>query len=394
MKRALCLGLVLALCSGLASAATETAKPRATDKTGIAAAVALTKITGIAISPLLGVGVVGAYDWFTWPKEKKHQLPWYAHVQFWLPALLLVSLAAVKDAAGAALPPGWKKPLDVAETIENKISGLVAAGAVVPFLAAVFHSSGGGAVAEMPVMQAGLLGISFAPLLNILTIPLAVAAFVLVWLVGHVINVLILISPWGAVDAGLKAMRTAMLGVLTAINFIDPWFAALISLLIIAFAYLVAGWSFRLMVFGSVFTWDFVTLRRKRFKPAANDNWMFTARKIEKTPIRSYGKLRKNDDGSLTFTYRPWLFLPSRAVALPKGRYFVGRGLFFPEISMMEDEKVKVLLALPPRYKKHEEEVAQIYGIGEVRDVGLLKGLKALWNWLRGRTAQPAAVPA
>lgn len=61
---------------------------------------------------------------------------------------------------------------------------------------------------------------------------------------------------------------------------------------------------------------------------------------------------------------------------------------------MMEDEKVKVLLALPPRYKKHEEEVAQIYGIGEVRDVGLLKGLKALWNWLRGRTAQPAAVPA
>jgi hypothetical protein len=301
---------------------------------------------------------------------------------------------AAKDAAGAALPPGWKKPLDVAETIENKVSGLVVAGAVVPFLAAIFHSSASSAVAESPVMQAGVLGLSFAPLLNILTIPLAVAAFVLVWLVGHVINVLILISPWGAVDAGLKAARTAMLGVLTAIHFIDPWFAAVLSLGLIIFAYFVAGWSFRLMLFGSVFTWDFVTRRRKRFKPAPNDNWMFTARKIEKAPIRSYGKLRQNDDGSLTFRYRPWLFLPARTVVLPNGHYFVGRGLFFPEISMVENEKVKVLLALPPRYKTHEEEVAQIYGIREVRDVGLLKGLKALWSWVCGRTAQPAAAPA
>jgi hypothetical protein len=47
--------------------------------------------------------------------------------------LLIVGAVAVKDGAGAALPPGWKKPLDVAETLENKLSGLVAAGAVIPF---------------------------------------------------------------------------------------------------------------------------------------------------------------------------------------------------------------------------------------------------------------------
>ena len=61
------------------------------------------------------------------------RLPWYAQPKFWLPALLVVAICAAKDALGATLPPGFKKPLDVLETIENKFSGLIAAGAVVPF---------------------------------------------------------------------------------------------------------------------------------------------------------------------------------------------------------------------------------------------------------------------
>ncbi len=393
MKRCLLVLLALGLCGTLVYAATEVAKPPVTEKSGIAAAVALTKITGIAISPMLGVGAVGAYDYFTCDEDKKDQLPWYAQVKFWLPALLLVGAVALKDAAGAALPPGWKKPLDVLETVESKVSGLVAAGAVVPMIATIFHSTVTTSV-DPHVMQAGILGVSFAPLLNILTIPLAITCFVLVWLVGHVVNVLILVSPWGAVDAALKSMRTAVIGFLTALTFIKPQYAALLSLIIIVICYFIAGWSFRLMVFGSVFTRDFLLRRHKRFQPAPNANWMFTARKIEKTPIRTYGKLSKTEDGSLKFDYRPWLFLPPRAVNLPKGEYYVGRGLFFPEISMVEGEKTKVLMALPPRYRKHEEQVAQIYAIRDVRDVGLLKGLKAIWNWLKGSTAQPAATPA
>ena len=279
------------------------------------------------------------------------------------------------------------------ETVESKVSGLVAAGAVVPMIATIFHSTVSTSV-EPHVMQAGILGVSFAPLLNLLTIPLAVTCFVLVWLVGHVVNVLILVSPWGAVDAALKSMRTAVIGFLTATCFVNPKYAGLLSLIIIVICYFIAGWSFRLMVFGSVFTRDFLLRRHKRFQPAPNANWMFTARPIEKTPIRTYGKLMKNEDGTLRFDYRPWLFLAPQTVKLPAGQYYVGRGLLFPEISMAEGEKTKVLLAMPPRYRKHEEEIAQIYGIRDVRDVGLLKGLKAIWNWLKGSTAQPAATPA
>src|SRR5262245_25015960 len=110
---------------------------------GLAAAEAISTITGVAISPLLGVSGVGAYKWCKTPPEKRAKLAWYAQPWFWVPALLLVALAFVKDTFGAALPTAVKKPFDVAEAIENKISGLVAAGAFVPLIAAIFTSVGG-----------------------------------------------------------------------------------------------------------------------------------------------------------------------------------------------------------------------------------------------------------
>jgi hypothetical protein len=186
-----------------------------------------------------------------------------------------------------------------------------------------------------------------------------------------------------------------VIGFITALNFINPMAAALLSVIIVVIAYFIAGWSFRLVVFGTVYTWDFFSFRRKRFKPEPTANWMFTARPIEKTPIRTYGQLSKTEDGTLKFDYKPWLFLPAQSVTLPAGRYAVGRGLICPEIMTVDGEKTKSLLAMPPRYKSHETEIAQIYGIREVHDVGLLKGLKAIWNWVTGKTVtQPAAVPA
>jgi hypothetical protein len=385
--------------TGPVFAATGSARPAVSDSQAKELAKAVTMVTGVAISPLLGVSAVGAYDYFTTPSKQKDQLPWYAHLTFWLPALLLVGVVAAKDAFGTVLPPGVKKPLDVLETIENKVSGLVAAGAFVPLVVSIFHSSGGTqAFTGHGLSAAGFAAIDLSPLLNILTVPLAVAAFVFVWLVGHVVNVLILLSPFGAVDAALKSARTALMGLLLVVYHINPWIGALLSLVIIIISYFLAGWSFRLMVFGSVYVWDFITGKRKRFKPAPNANWMFTARKIEKTPIRSYGKLMKAEDGNLTFEYRPWLLLQKRTQLLPPSQRAVGRGLFYPEIMTVDGEKAKSLLVMPPRYKSHEQEVAQAYGITDVRDTGLLKGIKAIWRWftrnLFGKESKQATAAA
>ncbi|MCE9591902.1 MAG: hypothetical protein K8S99_15425 [Planctomycetes bacterium] len=356
---------------------------------GAEAAGAITKVTGVAISPLLGAGVLGAWEYFHASGDQKEKLPWYARPAFWVPALLVVGCLAAKDLAGTAFPAGWKKPIDVVETMENKLSGLIAAGALVPIVASVWHSASAASGAAAP--HAGIPGlamvspafIDFSPVLNLLTIPFAVAAFVLVWLVSHVITVLILVSPFGVVDGALKAMRTAVLSLLTMIHFINPWVGAALSFAIIIVAYFIAGWSFRMMVFGSVFCWDFVTLRRLRFKPTANANWMFTARRIEKTPIRTYGKLIRGENGRLDFEYRPWLFLKQQTVTLPPGAYAVGRGFFYPEIMLAEGEKETTMLLLPPRYKGHESDLAHAYNTTDIRDVGLLRGFKAVWNWMK-----------
>jgi hypothetical protein len=399
MKAVLAAVLLLVLMSGIVCGANVNAPPAVSDNQAKELAKAVTMVTGVAISPLLGVGAVGAYDYFTTPKENKDRLPWYAHMTFWLPALLLVGAVAVKDAFGTVLPPGVKKPLDVLESIENKVSGLVTAGAFVPLVASIFHGSGGTQTfVGHGLNAAGFATIDISPVLNVLTVPLAVAAFVVVWLLGHVVNVLILLSPFGAVDAALKLARTTLMALLVIVYRINPWTGALLSLAIIVISYFTAGWSFRLMVFGSVYAWDFITGKWKRFTPAPNANWMFTARKIEKAPIRTYGRLARMEDGSLTFEYRPWLFLQKCTQPLPQRKCAVGRGLFYPEIMTVDGERVKSLFVMPPRYKNHEQEVAQVYGITDVRDTGLLKGIKAIWRWftrnLFGKDSKQAAAAA
>src|SRR4051812_49322617 len=93
-----------------AQAAPKKTEPKAA---GTELAAMLSQVTGIAISPLLGVSGVGAYQWFKADTpEEKAKLPWFAQVSFWLPAMLLVLVCACKDSLAAMMPPGMKKPLD------------------------------------------------------------------------------------------------------------------------------------------------------------------------------------------------------------------------------------------------------------------------------------------
>ena len=68
---------------------------------------------------------------------------------------------------------------------------------------------------------------------------------------------------------------------------------------------------------------------------------------------------------------------------MPPGDYAVGRGLFYSEIFLLGNGDESDVLTLPPRYRTHEEEVNAIYKLGGVRDAGMVKGMKALWTWLK-----------
>ncbi len=407
MKRLVFLFLVLAgamlLVPG-ASGATAVQKESSKGKTpGLELATLASQVTGIAISPLLGVSGVGAYQYFkAGTPEQKAALPWFAQPKFWLPAMLLVGVCAFKDSFAAFVPPGLKKPLDIAETVENKISGLVAAGAVIPSLVAIgskliMNSSGldhhSAVLGGLGMMQLGAFNLSW--LLTILMVPLSVAVFAVVWVVGHAINVLILLSPWGGVDTVLKGLRTSVLAMVAATAYIDPVVGATLSLVIILLAWLMAGWAFRLMVFGSEFTWDFFTLRHRRFELLADGNKLFTAREISGTPMRTYGRLYQEAEGKLIFKFRPWLVLPERVVEVPRDGLVVGRGLFSSEVLGFDRaaDKLDTLLLLPPRYRGHEELFARTYHISGTCEVGLRKA----WSWIReafgfAAKKQPAAV--
>ena len=98
-----------------AAAPAAKTRPTTTVSPGVQAAQTLSEITGIAISPLLGVGAVGAFKYMKASAAERAELSWYAQPWFWLPALLVVGLCMVKDGAGTMLPTSLKKPLDVLE---------------------------------------------------------------------------------------------------------------------------------------------------------------------------------------------------------------------------------------------------------------------------------------
>lgn len=370
------------LVSGLpsAAAAADTSGKNTsitTDGTGKQICETVSMITGVAISPLLGVGAVGAYDYFkAKTPEQKARLPWFASPLFWVPALLLVGACFVKDSSGIVLPPGLKKPFDAAETLEHKVSGLVATGAFVPIAASIFHAPDqtGASLASL-----GFAAIDLHWLYNSLMVPVCMAAFFIVFLASNAIQILILISPFGAVDAALKSFRTALIGTVALSSFANPWIGAAWALIIILLSYLIAGWSFRLSHFGLVFIWDFFTGRRHRFQPDPKQNKLFLARKVNRVPARTYGKLSRNDQGGLVLNYRPWLVLPRRTLVLPEGKYEAGRGMFYSEILRVEGDSARTVILLPPRYRGHEGELAKIYNLDGVRDVGF----RAAWAWLK-----------
>lgn len=389
------------------AAATSTAVTRE-DRSPVAPiASAISAVTGIAISPLLGTGAYGAYKWVRAGNDvEREKLPWFAQPHFWLPALLIVGACALKDALGATVPTGLKKPLDVLETIENKFSGLIAAGAVIPFVMGamtkmIFDDGGTKAVASVTpfIASSGLatihLGaIDFTWLLNLLTVPFGIAVFVLVWLASHAINVLILLSPWGAIDGVLKAARTGLLGLVTLSATINPMMGAALSVVVIILAYLVAGWAFRLMVFGTVFSWEFITRRRCRYTPSESGNKMFAGPAFTAVPVRTYGQLVEREDGGLEFHYRPWILLESRVarVELEQRVLAVGEGVLFSDIVDAED---RTIFSLPPRYHGHEEQVARIFKLGRgVCPVGLNKAWSELREMLGGRAIKKEPLAA
>ncbi|MSU36690.1 MAG: hypothetical protein EXS36_16650 [Pedosphaera sp.] len=378
-------GPVASPAPGLPATIPAAASIRATPP-GVAAAEAVSQITGIAISPLLGVGAVGAWRYFHVAPAARSSLPWFARPWFWMPALALVALCFAKDLFGPVIPKVLKKPIDVVELFENKLSGLLATGAIIPLLAAVVQTLDAQGTAPAAL---GLAAISPSAAGGGLLAVFGVIAYGVVWLVAHATQVLILLSPFNTLDLALKGFRTAILGSVVASSFVNPFIGAVWAGLIILTAAFFSGWALRLLVFGHVFAWDSVSLRHTRFAPVGKAHPAFLARKCSGLARRTFGRIFRDDAGGLMFVYRPWLVLPERSVPLPVGRYVVGQGLLYPSLRFAGMLDKGDWAWFPPRFRGHEAELSRALRLEAVRPVGL----RAAWGWLKD-TLRSSVAPA
>jgi uncharacterized membrane protein YidH (DUF202 family) len=358
---------------------------------GVSLSEGISEITGVAISPLLGVSAMGAWTYYQTESQLRHRLPWYCNPWVWGTGMALIAVCFLKDFLGAAAPPLVKKPLDFAELFEDKLSALVASVGFVPLVALAIAQTQektpqtavdltGSGLAVMPL--AGF--IDFGVHTPWVSIPVAMVAFAVVWLSSHTLNVLIALSPFGIVDAGLKLAKLGLIGLVAGSTIVHPYAGAVVSLALILIGLLLAGWSFRLTLFGMLMGSDF--LLNKRATTADLDSGVrgFLARRMEGVPVRTLVKWQRDPEGRPALSYRPWLVLPERRIGTPQSEMVLRKGLLNPSLAHRaeSDAPARSSLILLPRYRRLEEVIAQRFGCQEIVDGTLLRGLKAVRQWL------------
>ncbi len=351
---------------------------------GVAFSQGITEITGVAISPLLGVSSVGVWRYLKTPALGRAALPWYAQPWAWGTGFLLLGLCFLKDSLGTAVPGIFKKPFDMAELFENKASGLVASGAFVPLIVQemVQQVEAGQAVA-VPTGWIGGSGVAMIDMSWFL-VPAAVVAFLLVWVCSHAINVLIILSPFSTLDALLKLARTGLLAVVGVVYFIAPWLAAALCLVIIALAAWLAPAALRLAIFGARYAGDILLPWRGRKRATPERPQAFTLVRVAGLPPRTGGRVELLEDGTTVFRYRRWCLLDERTVELPQGRWHLEKGIFSPSLvhGAGQEEERKLLVFLP-RYRGHELGMAGHLKLHGVREHAVVRGFAAIKAWVK-----------
>lgn len=362
---------------------------------GVALSQGITEITGVAISPLLGVSTVGAWRYWKTPAAERLSLPWYAHPWAWGTGLALLSLCFLKDSLGTAVPGLLKKPFDMLELFENKLSALVASSAFVP-LVAMEMSKHLQAEKAIPLPTASIGSMGFAMIdASWLMVPAAVIAFLAVWVCSHAINVLIILSPFSTVDALLKLARTGILVFVALLYWIAPWLAAAICLVLIALAIWLAPSAMRLAIFGARYAADILLPGRGRKRATPEEPHAFTLGRVAGLPPRTGGRISLLEDGTAVFRYRRCCVLDERVIPLPDAPRHLEKGLFSPSLVQRTrgEDGTKILLFLP-RYRGHEETMVRHLKLLGVREHAIARGFAAAKSWcqslLRGKRERVA----
>lgn len=308
----------------------------------------ITQITGLAINPLLVLIVIGVLDWQSLPEGATpllHANPW-----FWgsLCALLAFSLGL---RLLTPLIPGFGKLLKGVILVEQKIMGLLTAGLLIPTIALTMENTGLTSSDHAQVAVAGIFGTSGYVVAGLLI-------YSVVWVVSHVIDSLVLLSPFALIDATLLTMRGALLAILGVAYWIHPAISAGICCVLIVICFLIAGWCIRINILASTFAFDLLTLRCKWMRPNQWPIRVFITGKSGLAPTRTRGLLERDPDG-LRVRWRRFYWPIKRSTVLHRGSAKLVRGVVWSELYAESSPKVLVTLILPPRYFNHDQWITE-----------------------------------
>jgi hypothetical protein len=207
---------------------------------------------------------------------------------------------------------------------------------------------------------------------------------VVMWVTGHVLDVLCLLSPFPLVDLLLKGIRNAVVVALAVTTALSPRAGVAASLVLIALGLFMFSKALRLSIMGSYFAWDLLRLMAfgHRATTAKGGVVGFSVGKVAGLPRHTLGRLTCSENGDLEFRYRMLGFGPHRRHSLEKATgYRIGCGILYPSVLLPLEDRARVQFRLLPRYKGAEDEVRIALGAGGVQDLLFQKGWRKFLNW-------------
>jgi hypothetical protein len=254
-----------------------------------------------------------------------------------------------------------------------------------------------GLLASVQVAAPAAPGGSGSAIPMVLAVVTGAVAAIAVWLTGHALDILALLSPIPLLDVFFKASRVAIFLTVGVLAVLNSRAALLVSLIVIGVCLLCFWWAFRLAVFGAVFAWDILRSRvfgRRRNPSLDGEVLGFTAYAIGGLRKRSFGALRIAGDGTREFAHRPVGIGFRSAVRLQSPeKYEVGKGFIFPCVLApgKTGKNYTFQFRLLPRYAGFEEEIRNVLHIGGVRDLRVPSEFQSAWNWLHGTVERAKA---
>lgn len=356
----------------------------------------ISKATGLAISPILGISVLGAYTYYTTPTGERGKVPWHAKPPFWGPLLVVLLGIIIKDSSKIALPKIIIMPLDAIETLlEKNISATLG-------LLVVLSSVTGKGIEQLRLAghnaNFALISTAYAAdnvtfatttssgLLELGGLSLLVTVvFSLVWIVSQSFNFLIFLCPSSWLDLVLTTFKNSIIAVLLGTYLINHFLGLMVSLVIISLSLFLFAKSYRMVVFGTIFSSDILLKKSRKQLIESSSIKAFAGSVMAEAPPLSYGSLT-TQDSLLIFHYRPWLFMPMQSITTSYRceHCDAGIGTLSPVIVTTGKNFATdvTLFRLRPLYSSHEKRVAELLGLKGVRDVAFGKTLRDGYRWL------------